>query len=151
APTGITPTTATINVVRYGRERGGRIISRDGTTTELGWDELMSHLQGITPDDARSIDRVEILVPLPQLEKINIVDTPGLNSIQPEHEATARGFIARADAVVWVFTAAQGGKQSEKKALESIRDEGKRVLGVLNKADQLSEPEINEVVEFIGS
>ena len=26
APTGITPTTATINVVRYGRERGGRII-----------------------------------------------------------------------------------------------------------------------------
>ena len=28
APTGITPTTATINVVRYGRERGGRIIAR---------------------------------------------------------------------------------------------------------------------------
>ena len=32
---------------------------------------------------------------------------------------------------------AQGGKASEKKALQSIRDEGKRVLGVLNKADQL--------------
>ena len=27
APTGITPTTATINVVRYGRERGGRIVA----------------------------------------------------------------------------------------------------------------------------
>jgi tetratricopeptide (TPR) repeat protein/GTPase Era involved in 16S rRNA processing len=150
APTGITPTTATINVVRYGRERGGRIIARDGTTLELGWEQLMAHLRELTPDDARGIDRVEILVPLTQLEKINIVDTPGLNSIQPEHEATARAFIARADAVVWVFTAAQGGKQSEKKALQSIRDEGKRVLGVLNKADQLSEPEIKEVVEFIG-
>ncbi|WP_202601293.1 hypothetical protein, partial [Salmonella sp. zj-f50] len=55
-----------------------------------------------------------------------------------------------ADAEVWVFTAAQGGKQSEKKALQSIRDEGKRVLGVLNKADQLSDGEITEVVEFIG-
>jgi tetratricopeptide (TPR) repeat protein/GTPase SAR1 family protein len=150
APTGITPTTATINVVRYGRERGGRIVSRDGTTLELGWDALMSHLRALTPEEARNIDRVEILVPLPQLEKINIVDTPGLNSIQPEHEATARAFIARADAVVWVFTAAQGGKQSEKKALQSIRDEGKRVLGVLNKADQLSDGEITEVVEFIG-
>ena len=32
APTGITPTTATINVVRYGRERGGRIITPDGAT-----------------------------------------------------------------------------------------------------------------------
>ncbi|HEY5945310.1 MAG TPA: dynamin family protein, partial [Kofleriaceae bacterium] len=150
APTGITPTTATINVVRYGRERGGRIIARDGTTLELGWEPLMDHLRALTPEDATAIDRVEILVPLPQLEKINIVDTPGLNSIQPEHEATARGFIARADAVVWVFTAAQGGKASEKKALQSIRDEGKRVLGVLNKADQLGESEIKEVVEFIG-
>jgi len=150
APTGITPTTATINVVRYGRERGGRIITRDGVTRELGWDALMQTLRELTPEAATGIDRVEILVPLPQLEKINIVDTPGLNSIQPEHEATARAFIARADAVVWVFTASQGGKASEKKALRSIHDEGKRVLGVLNKADQLSASDTDEVVTFIG-
>jgi tetratricopeptide (TPR) repeat protein/GTPase SAR1 family protein len=149
APTGITPTTATINVVRYGRERGGRIIGADGTTLELGWDALMAHLRALTPDAARAIDRVEILVPLPQLEKINIVDTPGLNSIQPEHEATARAFIARADAIVWVFTASQGGKASEKRALGSIREEGKRVLGVLNKADQLTADETSEVITFI--
>ena len=150
APTGITPTTATINVVRYGRERGGRIVTRDGATLELAWDALMTHLRALTPAAARGIDRVEILVPLPQLEKINIVDTPGLNSILPEHEATARGFIARADAIVWIFTASQGGKASEKKALQSIRDEGKRVLGVLNKADQLGDDETREVIEFIG-
>jgi tetratricopeptide (TPR) repeat protein/GTP-binding protein EngB required for normal cell division len=150
APTGITPTTATINVVRYGRERGGRIVGADGSPTELGWDALMARLRALTPAEAKAIDRVEILVPLPQLEKINIVDTPGLNSIQPEHEATARAFIARADAVVWVFTANQGGKASERKALQSIRDEGKRVLGVLNKADQLSQAEIDEVTQFIG-
>ncbi len=150
APTGITPTTATINVVRYGRERGGRIVGRDGVILELGWDALMAHMRALTPEAAKQIDRVEILVPLPQLEKINIVDTPGLNSIQAEHEATARAFIAKADAIVWVFTAAQGGKASEKKALRSIRDEGKRVLGVLNKADQLSPPETTEVTTFIG-
>lgn len=149
APTGITPTTATINVVRYGRERGGRVVGADGTTLELGWDALMAHLRALTAEDARAIDRVEILVPLPQLEKIHIVDTPGLNSIQPEHEATARGFIARADAIVWVFTASQGGKASEKRALRSIRDEGKRVLGVLNKADQLSPEDTDDVVRFI--
>ncbi|HWU89364.1 MAG TPA: dynamin family protein, partial [Kofleriaceae bacterium] len=150
APTGITPTTATINVVRYGRERGGRILTADGAVLELGWDAMLAHLRALTPEAARGIDRVEILVPLPQLEKINIVDTPGLNSIQPEHEATARAFIAKADAVVWVFTAAQGGKASEKKALRSIRDEGKRVLGVLNKADQLTDAETDELVAFIG-
>ncbi len=150
APTGITPTTATINVVRYGRERGGRIVGADGSVLELGWDALMAHLRALAPEAATQIDRVEILVPLPQLQTINIVDTPGLNSIQPEHEATARAFIARADAVVWVFTAAQGGKASEKAALASIRDEGKRVLGVLNKADVLSAAERAEVVAFIA-
>ena len=150
APTGITPTTATINVVRYGRERGGRILAHDGSALELGWDALMARLKALTPDDARAIDRVEILVPLPQLEKINIVDTPGLNSIQPEHEATARAFIARADAIVWVFTAGQGGKASERAALQSIKNEGKRVLGVLNKADTLTADERGEVVDFIA-
>jgi tetratricopeptide (TPR) repeat protein/GTPase SAR1 family protein len=150
APTGITPTTATINVVRYGRERGGRVISRDGGAVELGWDALFAHLRALTPEAAVDIDRVEILLPLPQLEKVNIVDTPGLNSIQPEHEETARAFIARADAVVWVFTAGQGGKASERKALASIRGEGKRVLGVLNKRDQLTAGDVDEVVTFIG-
>jgi hypothetical protein len=125
------------------------VVSADGATVELGWDALMAHLRALTPGAARAIDRVEILVPLPQLEKIHIVDTPGLNSIQPEHEATARGFIARADAIVWVFTASQGGKASEKRALRSIRDEGKRVLGVLNKADQLGPDDTAEVVQFI--
>ncbi len=153
APTGITPTTATINVVRYGAERGGRIVYRearaDGLVEALGWDALLARLRGLTDDDARQIERVEILVPLPQLERIHIVDTPGLNSIQPEHEATARAFIARADAVVWVFTAGQSGKASERAALESIRGEGRRVLGVLNKADQLSPADLVEVTTFV--
>jgi tetratricopeptide (TPR) repeat protein/GTPase SAR1 family protein len=154
APTGITPTTATINVVRYGRERGGRIVPREGTGTgavlELGWDALFAHLRALTPEAARDIERVEILLPLPQLEKVNIVDTPGLNSIQPEHEETARAFIARADAVVWVFTAGQGGKASERQALATIRGEGKRILGVLNKRDQLSANDVDEVVGFVA-
>ena len=153
APTGITPTTATINVVKYGHERRGHIFFTDGKRENviLPWAELFAHLRQLSADAARDIDRVEISVPLPQLEKINIVDTPGLNSILPEHEATARAFIARADAVVWVFTANQGGKSSERKALQSIRNEGKRVLGVLNKADQLSAGEIAEVQDFIGT
>lgn len=154
APTGITPTTATINVVRYGAERGGRVVYReartDGTIEHLGWDALLARLRGLTDADARAIDHVDILVPLPQLERIHIVDTPGLNSIQPEHEATARAFIARADAVVWVFTAGQGGKASERAALASIHADGRRVLGVLNKADQLTPDELAEVSAFIS-
>lgn len=151
AATGITPTTATINVVKYGHERGGRLIAPDGSARALRWDELHAALRALTPDDARAIDRVEITLPLDALAKVHIIDTPGLNSILPEHEATARAFIARADAVVWVFTAGQGGKASEKKALDAIRAEGKRVLGVLNKRDQLQPAEVDEVIAYVGS
>ena len=52
--------TATINVVRYGRERGGRIRTSDGTTLELGWDAMLAHLRGLTPDAARGIDHLDL-------------------------------------------------------------------------------------------
>ncbi len=151
AATGITPTTATINVVKYGRERGGRIIGHDGSVRTLDVEELYEALHALEPEAVRAIERVEILFPLPLLERVNIVDTPGLNSIVPEHEEVARGFISRADAVIWVFTAGQGGKASERAALESIRGEGKRVLGVLNKRDQLSAADADAVIGHIAA
>ena len=149
AATGITPTTATINIVKYGRERGGRILYRDGTIETVSWSELFPALRALPAAKVRQVELVEILLPLSQLERVNIVDTPGLNSILPEHEETARAFIARADAVVWLFTANQAGKASERKALERIQEEGKRVLGVLNKKDQLSEGDVAQLVEYV--
>jgi small GTP-binding protein len=137
APTGVTPTTATINVVKYGRERGGRIIYRDGRAESLAWTELFERLPGLDADAARQISLVEILLPLEQLARVHLVDTPGLNSILPEHEQVARGFISRADAVVWLFAVQQAGKASEREALARLKDEGVRVLGVLNKVDQI--------------
>src|SRR5262249_20830050 len=42
-------------------------------------------------------------------------------------------------AIVWLFTAGQAGKLTEREALEKIRAEGKRVLGVVNKIDQVGD------------
>jgi len=151
APTGITPTTATINVVKYGREPGGRILYQDGRVETLSWQALFPALRDIDAEKARRIRVAEILLPLQQLERVNIVDTPGLNSILPEHEAVARGFIKRADAVIWLFTAQQAAKKSERDALESIRREGARVLGVLNKTDQLAPKEVDELLDHVSA
>jgi len=137
ALTGVTPTTATINVVKYGRERGGRILYRDGRAESLTWADLFERLPRLDADTAREISLVEILLPLEALARIHLVDTPGLNSFLPEHEQVARGFISRADAVVWLFAVQQAGKASEREALSRLKDEGVRVLGVLNKVDQI--------------
>lgn len=137
APMGITPTTATINLLKYGREKGGRVVYRDGESRAVPWAKVPGLLRGLDAEEARRIRLVEVLYPLEVLQRVNVVDTPGLNSILPEHEATARDFIAQADAVVWLFTVDQAGKQSEREALKSIRDAGRQILGVLNKIDRL--------------
>ncbi|HUS66064.1 MAG TPA: dynamin family protein [Kofleriaceae bacterium] len=150
APTGITPTTATINVVKYGRERGGRILYRDGRTESLAWTALFERLRALDADAARQISLVEVLLPLDSLARVSLVDTPGLNSILPEHEAVAREFIARADAVVWLFSAQQAGKASERGALAQVAAAGVRVLGVVNKVDQLGAGEDAALVRHLG-
>jgi tetratricopeptide (TPR) repeat protein len=137
APVGITPTTATINILKYGATRGARVVYQDDEVRALAWDDVPRVLRAVDAGEARRIRHVEVLYPLEALERVNIVDTPGLNSILPEHEATARGFIAQADAIVWLFSAGQAGKASEREALDKIRAEGKRVLGVVNKIDQV--------------
>jgi tetratricopeptide (TPR) repeat protein len=150
APTGITPTTATINVVKYGRTRAGRIRYRDGGTREVRWEDLFAELSALSAAAARDVSLVEILLPLDDLMRVNIVDTPGLNSILPEHEEVARAFIARSDAIIWLFSAGQAGKASERDALRAFEREGKRVLGVLNKIDQLSQQEIEEATAHVA-
>ncbi|HWM85546.1 MAG TPA: dynamin family protein, partial [Kofleriaceae bacterium] len=149
APTGITPTTATINVVKYGRERGGRILYRDGRTESLAWSALFDRMRALGPEQVRQVSLVEILLPLDSLQRVNLIDTPGLNSILPEHEEVARGFIARADAVVWLFAAQQAGKATERAALAAVAGEGVRLLGVLNKVDQIDEGEQRAVVRYV--
>ena len=149
APMGITPTTATINLLKYGRERSGRVIYRDGQSRVVPWTKVPALLRGLDAEEARKIRLVEVLYPLDVLQRVNVVDTPGLNSILPEHESTARDFIAQADAVVWLFTVDQAGKKSEREALHSIKSAGKKILGVLNKIDRIDALESSGGLEAI--
>jgi tetratricopeptide (TPR) repeat protein/GTP-binding protein EngB required for normal cell division len=148
ARVGVTPTTATINVLRHG-PAGGRVVYQDGRAEELATAEVPDFLARLDPTTAASVRVVEIFDPLPILRRMEIVDTPGTNSLLPEHEKTAREFLIEADAVVWVFSAAQAAKASERGALDLARAVGKRVLGVLNKADQVDAAELPALQRYV--
>src|SRR4029079_60456 len=85
---------------------------------------------------------VEIFLPVETLRRVEIVDTPGLNSILAEHEKVTRELLPEADEIVWVFAIGQAAKATEKAALELAHGAGKRVLGVLNKVDRAEPAEI---------
>jgi tetratricopeptide (TPR) repeat protein len=149
APMGVTPTTATINVLKYGARRAGRVVWRDDREQLLEWSEVASFLSGLDRDRASAIRWVEILYPSEELLRVNVVDTPGLNSMMEEHEQTTREYLAQADAVVWLFAAHQAGKRTEEQALELIRQHRLKTVGVINKVDQLSAEELGQVQKHL--
>jgi GTP-binding protein EngB required for normal cell division/Tfp pilus assembly protein PilF len=148
APVGVTPTTATINILRHGA-MGGRAIYHDGRARELDAMSVAPFLRGLGGDEAAAIRTVEIFYPLEILRRVEVVDTPGLNSLRPEHESVARDFLVEADAIVWLFAVGQAAKSTEKQALRLAHAAGKRVLGVLNKIDRASPDEVAEVSKHV--
>lgn len=154
APMGIVPTTATLNVLRGGATRVVRVVFRDGSTREGSHEAFRPMLEelnavGADAGGAKGLDQVEIVVPSELLERVWILDSPGTNALDPEHERLAREAARRADVVLWVFDAAQAGKMTETKMHAEIRAQGRLVLPVLNKCDRLKEGELEEVSAVI--
>lgn len=120
---GVTPTTTTITILRRGPTRAERRLDQQV---------------------------VEIQHPAAPLDELAIVDTPGTNAIIREHERLSRGFVPRADLVLFVTSADRPFTESERAFLEQIREWGKKVVVVLNKVDLLGgEQEVAAVVGFI--
>jgi small GTP-binding protein len=120
---GVTPTTTRIGVLRHG-ERGER--------------------QPLSP----GVDA--LTVPAEVLRTLAIVDTPGTNAVRREHEALTRDYVPRADLVLFVTSADRPFTESERAFLEAIREWGKKVVVVLNKADLLeTRDDVGRVVEYV--
>jgi len=148
ARVGVTPTTATINVLRFGPP-GGRVHFHDGRVEERSAAEIRTFVAALDEASAGAVRMVEIFHALPVLQKIEVVDTPGTNSLRPEHERVARAFLVEADAIVWVFSLNQAGKASERGVLDRAHAAGKRVLGVLNKADRAAADEVAALIAHV--
>ncbi len=149
AAMGVTPTTATINLLKFGERRQARVIWRDDHEELLAWSEVREFLDGLNAARATEVRQVELLYPAEELLQVNVVDTPGLNSLVEGHERTARDVLARADAVIWLFSAQQAGKQTEKEALDLLARHRLKTVGVLNKIDRLSPEELAEVMRHL--
>src|SRR5687768_12014119 len=120
---GVTPTTAQIHVVKFGE-------SVATTTDEDG-------LRVVT-------------APVDLLRDVHIVDTPGTNAIIREHERLTTQFVPRADLVLFVTSADRPFTETERAFLESIRDWGKKIVIVVNKADIFETPaDLDQVLDFV--
>jgi len=122
---GVTPTTAQIQVLRYG----------DTATTTI---------------DANGV-RV-ITAPVDLLRDLQIVDTPGTNAIVREHERLTAEFVPRSDLVLFVTSADRPFTETERVFMDAIRGWGKKIVIVVNKVDIFATAsELDEVLRFVRS
>jgi small GTP-binding protein len=106
---GPVPTTAKITILRYGAEPKEEVIS-DFVVERRHPAELLKHM--------------------------NLVDTPGTNSIIRQHQVITQDFIPRADLVLFITSYDRPLSDSERQFLDFIRGAwGKRLVFVLNKID----------------
>lgn len=122
---GVTPTTAQINLIRYGET--------ESVTPVEQWGQLVQ-------------------LPMDLLQSVSFVDTPGTNAVIQEHEVLTRWFLPRADMVLFLSSADRPFSESENKFMQSIRDWGKKTVLILNKIDLLeTEEDRQQVINFVCS
>ncbi|GAK57684.1 dynamin family protein [Candidatus Vecturithrix granuli] len=119
---GPTPTTDLINILKYGEESRSRVV-----------DNLrLTHF------------------PLELLKNVNIVDTPGTNSIIREHDELTMNFIPQSDFVVFVISVDRPLTDSEREFLELISHKWKRkILFLLNKIDTKEPEDIDVILTYL--
>ena len=117
------PTTREISILRYGEP---------GTPKPSGKHTLIYHY------------------PLEVLRDLEIVDTPGTNSLERMEEMVTRDFVPRADLVLFVTSLLQPLTASELDFLGLIRQWGKKVIFVVNGVDRRnSDEQIDRVRAYI--
>ena len=121
--TGDLPTTRAISILRYG----------DAGRPESAGDHLRVYRY-----------------PVDFLRDLEIVDTPGTNSLERVEEQITRDFVPRADLVLFVTSLVQPLTASELDFLGHIREWGKKVVFVVNGSDRRnSDDQLERVRRYI--
>ena len=116
------------------------------TTSEL---VLIRHSDAVEQPGADGGMAVRRL-PVPWLQEVNLVDTPGTNAVIRQHQELTEHFVPRSDLVLFVTSADRPFSESERAFLQQIRDWGKKVVIVVNKIELLTtEAEQRQVLEFV--
>ncbi|MCE2850560.1 MAG: dynamin family protein [Roseiflexaceae bacterium] len=88
-------------------------------------------------------------LPVPLLQRLSIVDTPGTNAVIRQHEVLTREIVPRADVVLFVTSADRPFSETERAFLAMLHEWQRKVIILINKIDLLSPTESADVQAFV--
>lgn len=114
-------------------------------------DKILFFRHGETPTTVPVTPTLEeVHIPCEFLRDFHIVDTPGTNSIQDEHQPITERFIPAADLVIFVFSATNPWGASAWQFLERVHSEWLRnVVFVLQQCDLRTSDEVQVITDYM--
>ncbi|MBI6030034.1 dynamin family protein [Clostridium perfringens] len=95
-----------------------------------------------------SIKVIKIKKNMDSLNKINIVDTPGLETITFVNEERTKNYIQESDVVIWVLNSNHLGQIDVNEKIEEVYDLGKPIICIANRIDEI-DGSTEDVIEYI--
>ena len=90
-------------------------------------------------------------LPIEWLKDINLIDTPGLNSLHADHQQRTTEFIPRSDIIFFLTSVSQVLSKSEKKFLDYIRKWNKKAVIILSKKDLVNNDDLEKIEKYLKS
>lgn len=149
-PVGITPTTATINILKYGQE-ATRVHYKDGKVEELQSQQLNQFIASQLTN-IEDIDYLIINRPLDFLrDDVIVIDTPGLNDLNETRVDITYNYIPRSDVVLFMLDCRMPLRKSEFDYItQALLMNGlDRIIFIANFADDVPEEELDGIVDKI--
>jgi small GTP-binding protein len=137
------PETATVTMLRKGPE--GNVFVHIEDTPVQTWprSKLVALSSENNPELAQirnNLSFIEVPLKHPLLDKVTLVDTPGIDSLYEAHTKATEEFSRRSDAVLWVISSLMPLNHQEEKWINQL-PKSVKVMVVINQVDLLDTDE----------
>jgi len=150
-PAGITPTTATINIVSHAQNAQIDVVRTDGSVTDLTFDQ--EALRQFTAKSGDHADVREVRICAPGIPPgLIVIDTPGVNDVNQTRSEIVYQMIPEADALLFLMDVQQALKKSEVTFLRDriLASSMAKTIFVLNHIDRVSKAgEVEAAVAYV--
>lgn len=149
-PTSVLPLTSVVTRVTYSENPALFIHFADGREENHPVEAISEFVtEEKNPENKKGVEWAEVRWNCDFLNRpVQLVDTPGVGSVYNHNTETSEAFLGHIDAAVFVLGVDPVLTQTELEWLVKVKNEGERFFFVLNKVDQLSQREVEEVLAF---
>jgi len=152
-PVGVIPVTSVVTILSHGDTPTATVQLTNGQSRAITLEAIADFVdERRNPQNTRGAAVVEVVLPSEILRGgLCLVDTPGLGSVHATNTEATRAFVPRIDVALVVVGPDPPISGAELELVQEANREAGELMVILNKADQVTADQLQEVVNFTRS